>query len=149
MPGVGRERLCDSNEANLPLPAHLLKRRENIADCIIVIFQRNSVEMKEIDNIRIQTLKALLDSEFHFLWCSSFSLFRDLLLGRDQNLLPAPTAHSRSNDSLGSISLGGIDQIDSPIQRPLNERNRFLLAFSGRSSQQAVSPCPQPDDAGT
>ena len=134
-------RLGNADMAHLAL---LLELHEGGRQDIAMIFigrRIDGVEMEDVHVVEAQPSQRRLDAAGHGLAC--IARLEDGL-GRDHQPVPVIGPGGGSDDLLGSIGLGGVEEIDAEIDGRTHDRHAVVDAGAAAKAQTAVAPQPSP-----
>ena len=142
--GIGIEGLGDPDEADLALLAQLLERRHDAGEQALVIGQRHTVQVVDVDGVGPEAPQAPLQAQPDIVGCQAIG---DPFLRREDHRAAVDAADSAPHDLLSAIRLRGIDEVDTQLERPAHDGHRLRLASAGPLPHPAGAPSPQPHHA--
>ena len=128
-------RLGNADMAHLALLLELHESgRQDIA-MMLVGRRRDGVEMEDVHVVEAQPLQRRLHPAGHRFGCVAHRL--EYGFGRDHQPVPVITPGGGAYDLLGSIGLGGVEEIDAEIDRRTHDRHAVVEAGAAAQAQAA------------
>ena len=137
-------RLGDADMAHLALLLEPYEGGRQDITMVLVGCRADGVEMEDVDVVEAQPFQRGLHPAGHGFACVTGV---EDGLGRDHQLVPVIGSGGGSDDLLGSIGLGGVEEIDAKIDGRPHDRHAVVEAGAAAEAQAAVAAATEPRDA--